>query len=249
MAQNHSGIKLKSYTVAFKIEVVEWYRGEGMQNVTQTAKKFGVDRKRVREWNGKYDALLDVNVGEGKKKRKIHKGGSIFSQQVDCEVFAFLEQERSEGRAVLNNDLSQKAVQVAEHLGLQGFLASKMWLQRWKRRWNVGYRRGTNTSQKVPDDYKDQLTHFRRSIIRYRELHTYRKSDIANMDQTMCRYVHTLHTKYLTENIMPLGLIHLLRALIPSEASIPSELQQLEQRRRGSLLHCVPMLMEQNCLQ
>ena len=86
MAQSHSGKKLKSYTVAFKIEVVEWYRSEGMQNVTQTAKKFGVDRKRVREWNGKYDALLDVNVGDGKKKRKIHKGGSIFSQQVDCEV-------------------------------------------------------------------------------------------------------------------------------------------------------------------
>ena len=73
MAQSHSGKKLKSYTVAFIIEVVEWYRGEGMQNVTQTAKKFGVDRKRVREWNGKYDALLDVNVGDGKKKRKIHQ--------------------------------------------------------------------------------------------------------------------------------------------------------------------------------
>ena len=71
MAQNHSGKKLKSYTVAFKIEVVEWYRGEGMQNVTQTAQTFGLDRKRVREWNGKYDAHLDVNVGDGKKKRKI----------------------------------------------------------------------------------------------------------------------------------------------------------------------------------
>ena len=186
---------------------------------------------------------------EMKKKKNIHKGGSIFSQQVDCEVFAFLEQERSEGRAVLNNDLSQKAVEVAEHLGSRGFLASKMWLQRWKRRWNVGYSRGTNTSQKVPDDYKDQLAHFRRSIIRYRELHTYRKSDITNLDQTMCRYVHTLHTKYLTENIMPLGLIHLLHALIPSEVSILSKLQQLEQRRRGSLLYCVPMLVEQNCLQ
>ena len=52
MAQSHSGKKLKSYTVAFKIEVVEWYRGEGMQNVTQTAKKFGVDRERVKEWKG-----------------------------------------------------------------------------------------------------------------------------------------------------------------------------------------------------
>ena len=39
-----------------------------MQNVTQTAKKFGVDRKRVRELNGKYDAPLDVNVGDEEKK-------------------------------------------------------------------------------------------------------------------------------------------------------------------------------------
>jgi len=51
----------------------------------------------------------------------------------------------------------------------------------------VGYTQGTNSSQKVPDDYKEQLTHFRKSIVWFRELHTYRKFEIANMDQTMCR--------------------------------------------------------------
>ena len=49
-----------------------------MQNVTKTAKKFSVDRKRVREWNEKYDSLLDANVGSGKKKMKLHHGCTIF---------------------------------------------------------------------------------------------------------------------------------------------------------------------------
>lgn len=184
---SHLGKKIRSYTVEFKTEVVEWYRREGMQNVSKTANKFGVDRKRVREWNEKYDSLIDARVGDKKKKRKLHSGGEIFSPQVDAEVFAFLELERSNGRVVLNKDLTQKAKEVAEHLGLQGFSASPMWLARWKKRWNVGIRRGTNTSQKIPADYRDQLLHFRRSIVRYRELHKYRTSEIGNMDQTMCR--------------------------------------------------------------
>ena len=71
MAQSHAGKNIKSYTVKFIIEVVEWYRRDEMQNVTETAKKISVDRKRVRECNEKYDSLLDANVGSGKKKRKL----------------------------------------------------------------------------------------------------------------------------------------------------------------------------------
>ena len=39
-----------------------------MQNVSSTAGKFGVDRKRVREWNDKYESLVDANIGSGIKK-------------------------------------------------------------------------------------------------------------------------------------------------------------------------------------
>jgi len=58
-----------------------------MQNVTKTEKKFGVDKKRVREWN--YNVLVDANHGLGKKKRKLHEGGAIFCSAVDSEVFSF----------------------------------------------------------------------------------------------------------------------------------------------------------------
>ena len=44
------------------------------ENVSLTANKFGVDRKRVRDWNTKYDQLAGQCHGKQKKKRKIHSG-------------------------------------------------------------------------------------------------------------------------------------------------------------------------------
>ena len=99
------------------------------------------------------------------KERKLHQGGAIFSAAKDSEVFSFLDQKRGEGRVVTTRDLTQKAMEVAESLALEGFVASKMWLQHWKKRWNVGYRRDTNYFHRVPEDYKVQLTHYRRPIV------------------------------------------------------------------------------------
>ena len=49
------------------------------------------------------------------------------------KFFSFLDHERGEGRVMTNRDLTQKAMEVAGSLGLEGFVASKMRLQRWKR--------------------------------------------------------------------------------------------------------------------
>ena len=38
------------------------------------------------------------------------------------------------------------------------FKASNLWLSRWKGRHNVGFRRGTNDSQKCPDNYLSKFT-------------------------------------------------------------------------------------------
>ena len=49
-------------------------------------------------------------------------------------------------------------------------------------------RRITNCSQLVPADYQVQLAHFRRTIVRHREVNGYAPSNIENMDQTMVRF-------------------------------------------------------------
>ena len=59
---SHRGEKIHSYTVAYKVDVVEWLRTEGNGNVSLTARKYGVDRKQVREWGNNYDELVAVHV-------------------------------------------------------------------------------------------------------------------------------------------------------------------------------------------
>ena len=67
------------------------------------------------------------------------------SQELDVAVFEFLEGERTEGSCVRNKNFQEKALEIAETLFLPNFKGH--WLARWKRHWNVGFRRGTSSAQ------------------------------------------------------------------------------------------------------
>ena len=132
-----------SYTVEFKIKVVDWLRKNDC-NVSKAAREFEVDRKRVRE---KYEVLKGNSVGSKAKCCKIGEcGRNPLSTDQDLHVFRYLEEERAEGRVVTNSDLTRKALQIALGLGLTSFRASPGWLLRWKQRHSVGVRCGTNSS-------------------------------------------------------------------------------------------------------
>ena len=53
---------LSSYKVVFKVQAVDWLRSHG-QNVSAAAREFGVDRKRIREWDKQYTRLLQYKGG------------------------------------------------------------------------------------------------------------------------------------------------------------------------------------------
>ena len=72
--------------------------------------------------------------------------------------------------------------------GFDQFKASPGWIQRWKRRNRVAIRRGTNVSQKLPEDYADQVHGHRQDILRKRVSKQYTPFNMINMDQTMCRF-------------------------------------------------------------
>ena len=173
---------LSSYTVSFKVHAVEWLRQHG-RNVSAAAREFSVDRKRIQEWDTQYHTLLQRNVGNDKK----NLGRPPVSDAVDKRVFEYLEEERSEGRAVSNLMLIAKAREVSLGLQLEGFRASPMWLSGWKR-YAMEFRASTNCSQKVPVDYEDKLQQFRKVIIRTRKAKNIDPKDIINMDQTMVRF-------------------------------------------------------------
>ena len=52
----------------------------------------------------------------------------------------------------------------------------------------MGMRYGTNSVQKVPADYADQLNHFRKSVIAVCKAKNIDPPRIINMDQTMCHF-------------------------------------------------------------
>ena len=133
-AHSHKGSKIRSYTVSFKVEAVEALRSHPEHNVSAVAKSYSIDRKRLREWDKSYYKLLEAHIGKGKKKRKLLQGADVLSPELEIVLFEFLENETSEGRAVRNKDLCEKALEVAGTLGLESFKASNHWLWRWKRR-------------------------------------------------------------------------------------------------------------------
>ena len=92
-----SALRRNSYSIKFKVSVVEWYHNNEA-SLHKTAKRLSIDRKRVREWCSKYSVLKGKTSGALGKRRRINHGKPL-SLELDQKVFEFLEDERSEERA------------------------------------------------------------------------------------------------------------------------------------------------------
>ncbi|KAL8568248.1 hypothetical protein ACOMHN_027771 [Nucella lapillus] len=105
--------KRQSYTVSFKLQALQYLDNEAGGNVSECAREFSVDRKRIREWSESRDRLEQQYGKKNKQKRKLSKGPAVISEHVDQGVLRYLEDERSEGRVVRNKDLKRKAMELA----------------------------------------------------------------------------------------------------------------------------------------
>ena len=72
----------------FKVLVVDWLR-RNQRNVSLAAREFSIDRKRVREWDQKYDLLQKSNKGVAAKRRKISICRSALHPELDVKVLDF----------------------------------------------------------------------------------------------------------------------------------------------------------------
>ncbi len=103
-------------------------------------------------------------------------------------ILNMLLDERAAGRPVTNYDLQNKAKE-ARNIGEMGeFKALNGWLRNFKKRNHIGIPRGTNESQKIPEDYADKVSDFTREWRHLRRINDYVDMNIGNMDQTICRF-------------------------------------------------------------
>ena len=146
----------RSYTVKFKLEVLDWYYKNG-ENKTKTARAFDIDRKRVRDWlRDEVNLRSDPNPGLTRKKRA---GCPPLYKEIESALYQWYVDQKDRGFKPKNMDLKAKSLEFAEQLGLQGsFKASGSWLGNWKRRNKTSeVQSDPNISDDQPVDAEEQL--------------------------------------------------------------------------------------------
>ncbi|KAL8564208.1 hypothetical protein ACOMHN_017477 [Nucella lapillus] len=72
--------KRQSYTVSFKLQALQYLDNEAGGNVSECAREFSVDRKRIREWSENRDRL------EQQYGKKNKNGNCGKNQQLDLNM-------------------------------------------------------------------------------------------------------------------------------------------------------------------
>ncbi len=122
-----------SYTLQFKMGVVEWVESTGA-SVRAAAKKFSIDRKMIRNWLLNKDRMKSALLARGPGMRKLHEGRSPVSQELDKQVLEHYLNEHGCGRLLGNKEVKDVALKYARLLGLEGFKATSSWVTRWRSR-------------------------------------------------------------------------------------------------------------------
>ena len=85
---NHSPSR-RSYTIAFKLMVIEDYYRKYKQNSDETARQFKINGSLVRRWL-KNQNLLNAYRGEAQAKRKIRPDGKGLFPELEEKLFNWI---------------------------------------------------------------------------------------------------------------------------------------------------------------
>ncbi|KAI1696978.1 tc5 transposase DNA-binding domain-containing protein [Ditylenchus destructor] len=173
---------LKSYPIAFKLEVIDYAI---KKNSDHAASKFyKVDRKTVREWRkneARYRRESMANVRGGQKKNLPGQGRPLDEPEYDRQLAQWFRQERAlKGRTTRSVMFSHAQV-LAKRFNLDIKL-SHGWFEGFLQRHKFSLRLQTRVAQKAPADYVDQIVSFIIRVGRKRETEGYTR--ILAMDET-----------------------------------------------------------------
>ncbi len=179
VGSSHKGKKIQSYTVSFKLKVVEFAKAN--QNNNLTAKTFGVSRKRVIEWRKAEKDFLEL---DGKRKKRIGSGKKVDYPDIEAQLLEWIKERRNGGARVTGKALKKQCLRLHRQNGNQGFKASCGWLRRFMKRNNMTFRRTTHVAQKKEEVLGEKMHSFLGFVTRMRKIRGYDISKIGNMDET-----------------------------------------------------------------
>ena len=125
-----------------------------------------------------------INQAKKKKSKKLGVGRKPFLSTTEDELMERIAHEREK-----QHHLPCKLIQVweqemAHENGVLEFRASRGWLSKFLRRFNLTIRKRTTTGQSLPREYQEKVRNFVEFNKKQRDLYKLEPSMIANMDET-----------------------------------------------------------------
>lgn len=176
--------------------MIDWYR---MHFQKPKGNLIFPENRYIYIWSKGYEKLIKLLGSRADKSKKaLGSGRAPKSNELDQVVYEWFEEEKINERVVTNYNIQTNARKVSSQQVIN-FTASNGSLRRWKTRFSLGLRQGTNDVQKVPGNYKNKIMSFHEAIMPLRHRWDYTHYNIANMDQTMVRFNSVLN--YTNEKI------------------------------------------------
>ena len=156
-SMSHKGERRQKYSMELKKEAIKYAKEN---SINSAAKKFKVDRKRVREWVQKEEKVTSM---KGKRFRLDGGGRKLTDAELEEEVLNWIHQRRSNMLRVSRKLIMFKTKSIydekcGENEELKaGFVASNGWLMKFMKRNSLSLRRRTTIAQKDPSHLTSKL--------------------------------------------------------------------------------------------
>ena len=129
---SHKGMKLKSYSIEFKLKAIAYAEEKGNH---AAGREYKVDRKSIRTWRKSKDKLLELSAGStGGATRKRLKGGGrkVHDAKFEKILIEWVYAVASEGHKISGPVLIAHAQQLQKnHKDANGLNFSNGWLEKF----------------------------------------------------------------------------------------------------------------------
>jgi transposase-like protein len=146
----------KSYTVMFKLEVVDFAKEKGNR---EAASKFNVGETSVWEWRKEEMAIKCLN-----QKKRAMRYRRCFWPELEKTLVEWVLSERLKRNKVPTTSILLKARRPAEENKIENFKAYPSWAFRFMKRNNLSIHSTSSVGQKLPDDWEAKAEKFRYRI-------------------------------------------------------------------------------------
>lgn len=170
----------RSIPLSVKVEALKWLN---KSSVSETARRFKVSRKQIRDWK-KNESSLQQTVSSHRSRLR-GAGRKITCEDLEEHITTWIVAKREYRLRVSRNMIKLEAEKwMKENQPSITFHASDGWLQKYLRRNRFTLRRSTTVSQKQPEDCVTKVVRFLRYVWRHVENSKLSPSAIFAMDET-----------------------------------------------------------------